>query len=213
MKKIAAKTKGRPKDPEKRDAIMEVAGKLFLNQGYERTSVDTIADKAGVSKFTIYSHFNDKEGLFKCLVTDKCHELATGRNIDQLSQLPLHEALVRMADGYLKLMLDPDVLAFQRLMIADATNNPELMQMFYESGPKPTVQAYADIFKQFNDSGKLRIDDSWRAADHFLSMLRGIFHWRALFNVETQPGKTELRRHIDDCVAVFIRAYAAGDTR
>jgi TetR/AcrR family transcriptional repressor of mexJK operon len=213
MKKPATKTKGRPKDLEKRCAIMEVAGKLFLEQGYTRTSVDTIAGKAGVSKFTVYSHFTDKEGLFKCLVTDKCQELAAGRNIEQLSQLPLGQALVKMADGYVKLMLDPEVLAFQRLMIADATDNPELMAMFYESGPRPTIQAYADIFRQFHDSGKLQIDDSWRAADHFLAMLRGIMHWRALFNVETRPGRSHIRKHIDDCVAVFMRAYAVKSIR
>jgi TetR/AcrR family transcriptional repressor of mexJK operon len=211
MSNTETKTKGRPKDPDKRCAILEVAGKLFLEQGYERTSVDTIADKAGVSKFTVYSHFKDKAGLFTCLVTNKCQEYPLGGGLDQIRKMPLKQALTKMAEGYVSLMLNPDVLAFQRLMIADATNNPELTVLFYESGPKPTIQAAAEMFTEFHNAGKAHIEDSRQAADHFLSMLRGIYHWRALLNVDPMPTRNKLRKHIEDCVNTFMRAYAVND--
>lgn len=210
MIKTKPRTKGRPKDPEKRANILDVAGRLFLEQGYERTSVDTIAGQAGVSKYTVYSHFKGKEGLFKCLVTDKCQEYAAGRKLDALRQLPMEEALTRLAEGYVALSLDPDVLAFQRLMITDSTNNPELMAMFYESGPRTTMQGVADLLAEFDRQGLLRIEDSWRAADHLLAMLRGLLHWKALLNVDPAPKKRQIRTHIQDCVAVFLRAYATG---
>ena len=207
MSKTKASPKGRPKDPEKRANIMEVAGRLFLEQGYNRTSVDTIAGEAGVSKYTVYSHFEGKEGLFKCLVSNKCQEYAAGWDVERLKQLPLEEALTRLAEGYTGLLLNPDVLAFQRLMIADAASNPELMAMFYDSGPRNTLKGVADILAEFDRLGLLRIADSRRAAEHFLSMLRGFIHWRALLNVEPHPGARKLRAHVRDCVAVFMRAY------
>jgi TetR/AcrR family transcriptional regulator of autoinduction and epiphytic fitness len=40
----------------------------FLKHGYAGTSMDKVALSAGVSKATVYSHFQDKEGLFKVLI-------------------------------------------------------------------------------------------------------------------------------------------------
>ena len=52
---------GRPKDPAKRLAILEAAKRLFMQNGYDGSSMDAIAAEAGVSKLTVYSHFTDKE--------------------------------------------------------------------------------------------------------------------------------------------------------
>ena len=53
---------------EKRAAILSAASQLFLELGFERATVDRIAQAAGVSKLTVYSHFADKEGLFVALI-------------------------------------------------------------------------------------------------------------------------------------------------
>ena len=55
---------GRPMDPEKRAAVLEAAKALFLARGYDGTSMDAVAQAAGVSKLTVYSHFQDKDTLF-----------------------------------------------------------------------------------------------------------------------------------------------------
>src|SRR5690606_2086124 len=66
---------GRPKDLEKRAAILDAAKTLFPERGYEGTSMDAIAQAAGVSKLTVYSHFQDKDTLFVEAVKAKCEEL------------------------------------------------------------------------------------------------------------------------------------------
>ena len=65
---------GRPKDLEKRAAILEAGKRLFPRHGFDGTSMDAIAAEAGVSKLTVYSHFNDKETLFKSVIEAKCEE-------------------------------------------------------------------------------------------------------------------------------------------
>jgi len=55
---------GRPKDLEKRAAILEAAKTLFLSRGFGATSMDAVAAGAGVSKLTVYNHFSDKDTLF-----------------------------------------------------------------------------------------------------------------------------------------------------
>jgi AcrR family transcriptional regulator len=64
--------RGRPVggSEQKRTAIVAAALRLFLRDGFERTSVDAIAAEAGVSKRTIYNHYGDKESLFLSVIED-----------------------------------------------------------------------------------------------------------------------------------------------
>ena len=80
---------GRPKDMEKRAAIMDAAMLLFPSRGYDNTSVDAIAQAAGVSKLTVYSHFVDKEGLFAAAVTECCAQLLPHRLFEADPALPV----------------------------------------------------------------------------------------------------------------------------
>lgn len=50
------------------DSILDTAWRLFLQNGYKKLSVDSIALTASVSKRTIYDRFGSKEGLFEALV-------------------------------------------------------------------------------------------------------------------------------------------------
>ena len=61
MGEDTAEHRGRP---DKRRAIMRAANLVFGRDGYTRATVDAIAREAGVSKKTIYNHFDDKEALF-----------------------------------------------------------------------------------------------------------------------------------------------------
>lgn len=61
-------SRGRPRDAEKNNAIVEAASLLFLEQGFDGTSMDEVAKRAGVSKQTVYSHFSGKEQLFSHVI-------------------------------------------------------------------------------------------------------------------------------------------------
>ncbi|WEV25420.1 TetR/AcrR family transcriptional regulator [Streptomyces sp. 71268] len=61
----------------KREAILQAAVEIFLREGYDRASVDAIAEEAGVSKQTIYNHFGGKERLFLAAVEGERDRVAT----------------------------------------------------------------------------------------------------------------------------------------
>ena len=63
---------GRPKDPAKRAAVLEAAQELFSELGFDGVSMDQIAQTAGVSNLTVYSHFGDKDGLLSAVVHAHC---------------------------------------------------------------------------------------------------------------------------------------------
>ena len=56
--------------PAKREQILEGARQAFTEHGYERASVDLVAARAGVSKATVYNHFEDKRALFTAALLD-----------------------------------------------------------------------------------------------------------------------------------------------
>src|SRR5436190_17730540 len=57
---------------KKHAAILEVATKIFIHQGYSATSMELIAKEAGVSKITIYKHFKNKADLFSHIMENYC---------------------------------------------------------------------------------------------------------------------------------------------
>lgn len=116
----------------KPEQILQGAMQIFLQYGYAGTSMDRVAAQAGVSKHTIYNHFQGKEGLFAALI----ERLVLHRFDLEFPDcdLPLSEppdrVLRRIAEIFLELMDDPDYIAFLRLMIAESGRFPDLAQLY-----------------------------------------------------------------------------------
>ena len=60
------------KDTDKRKRIVETAGRLFAEQGYEGTTTVQIVKEAGATEPLLYYHFKDKEDLFTFILTKGC---------------------------------------------------------------------------------------------------------------------------------------------
>src|SRR5476649_1016126 len=106
---------GRPKDLAKRQAILDAAKILFLTKGYASTSMDAVAAEAGVSKLTVYSHFNDKETLFSSAVVARCEEQLPELFFDVSSDLSVEAVLLKIGRGFQTLINSPESLELHRL--------------------------------------------------------------------------------------------------
>ncbi|MBE9205747.1 TetR/AcrR family transcriptional regulator [Nostoc sp. LEGE 06077] len=123
-----------PAITQKQEQILQGAIRVFLREGYARTSMDRVSAEAGVSKQTIYSHFGDKEGLFKALMerlTLTCFQSIFSNT--QLHGEP--EGLLRqVGEIYLtKVAENPDYLALLRLIITESQNFPELAKLYNQT--------------------------------------------------------------------------------
>src|SRR6202044_4261724 len=74
-------TNSESRSDRKRKALLLAATELFLDKGYDNTSMDDVAAKAAVSKPTVYKYFSDKERLFAEIVR------ATTGEIDDLMRM------------------------------------------------------------------------------------------------------------------------------
>ena len=115
--------------PAKRLAVMRAALEIFLRDGYGAAGIDAIALKAGVSKQTVYNHFGDKQRLFLAVVESARAEVDAGQAVDDdllRSPADLRADLVRLGQQLLRVIMDPQIAALRRLLIAEAARHPEI---------------------------------------------------------------------------------------
>lgn len=155
---------------DKAEAILAGAMQEFLAQGYAATSMDQIAIAAGVSKATVYKHFQDKEGLFNALVQYMARRKAVF-NLQALEALQGEPSVVlrHVAEGMLNnIMLDRQILAFIRLIIGESERFPALARAFVQNIEKPTI----DFLSQYLSSHpELQLSDPEVAARAFIGTL------------------------------------------
>jgi AcrR family transcriptional regulator len=188
----------------KRERILWGAMQIFLHHGYASTSMDRVATEAGVSKQTIYSHFQDKEGLFTALI-----ERVT---IDRLqSELPAQPfqgepvvVLRRLAETFLAKMDDPEYLAFIRLVIAESARFPELAQLY---GKTVLQYAYSSLGAYFEQHPELKIADPEATARIFFGTLSSfVLAQELLQGKHTMPmAKDRLINSLLHCILGNVR--------
>lgn len=199
---------GRPKDLEKRAAILEAAKRLFPVHGFDGISMDAIAAEAGVSKLTVYSHFKDKGALFAETVRCKCEEQLPPALFMADLKGPLRKQLRSIAKGFYALIMSEEALGMHRMMTAQARTDSALPQMFWEAGPKRVQDGFAQFLRAEVAAGQLDIPDVARAASQFFCLLKGEAHARQIFGCCVSMSQREIDAHLDATVDLFLRAYA-----
>lgn len=199
---------GRPKDPEKRAAILEAAMRLFPERGYDGVSMDVIAQAAGVSKLTVYSHFEDKESLFAAAVTTCCEDLLPHGVFEPVTGQAVREALTTIGRSFTDLIMDERAIKLHQIMVAQAGQKPRLTDIFYAAGPKRTLDEMESFLRQAQATGALEVANPAHAAAHFFCLLKGIRHMSVLVGKSPLPTAAERQEHIAEVVDIFLKAFA-----
>lgn len=139
---------GRPKDLAKRQAILDAAKNLFLSNGYANTSMDAVASAAGVSKLTVYSHFNDKERLFSAAVVAKCEEQLPTLFFELPDGIPIEQVLLNIARRFHLLINSDESVNLHRLIMALGSQDPKLSQIFSKPGRSACCMAWNGYWRR-----------------------------------------------------------------
>ncbi len=199
--------RGRPADAGKHAEILEAATQVFLERGYNATSMDLIARRASVSKITIYAHFSSKETLFASIIDALAGRLTQGIQRLVCDGLPPEQALRQVGRAYLKLALAPGSLALHRLVVAESARVPGLGKIIHRSGPHPIV---ATLAKYLKGRKELRISDPALAAEQFLGMVLGHTQLGLLLGARPAAAtRANIDRMVDHAVGVFLSGCRA----
>ncbi|HWJ06271.1 MAG TPA: TetR/AcrR family transcriptional regulator [Steroidobacteraceae bacterium] len=160
----------------KRAAILEAAVAEFRQAGYDATSMDRIAARAGVSKRTVYNHFPSKEELFAQILQQLWERSLASPELAYRADRPLRTQLLEQVQQKLQLLHDEAFIDLARVAIAAVIPSPERAQeMFARMGGKEeglTVWIRAAVA-----DGRLKTDDPLFASMLLQGMVKGFAFW------------------------------------
>jgi AcrR family transcriptional regulator len=193
----------------KRESILEIAARVFMEMGYERASMAEISARVGGSKATLYGYFKSKEQLFLEVaraIGEKHMAAAFAELEHRATDLPV--ALQRFGEQMISFLGQPASLATQRMVIAEAGHS-DIGQRFYEVGPGRGLEAMAAYLQTAMDSGALRSADARIAAHHLMALFQAETMPARLLGVPANTSRGQIRQAIARALAVFFAAYGA----
>lgn len=200
-----------PRGLARRQALLDAAQRLFIEKGFEKTTLSDIIALAGGSRATLYEHFGDKTGLFRAMMEESSANILKGLNAAYADESVSPEAgLTRFGMALVRELLNERATALLRVLIAEGSRIPDVADSFFRIGPDTATLRLADYLKHLSDSGVLRIDNPRDAAQAFLGMVAGSLLTRVLILPESTPPMDELERYVRQSVALFLHGTRPG---
>lgn len=168
-------------------AILDAAESLFLEQGYERTSLAEIVKRSGGSLATLYELFGNKQGLLHAIATRWCDE-AMLRSLDDDAgkELSSVETLKAYAHRQSELMESPRAVALMRMLISESLRDREFALQIYRDLHVPALDELTELFAEWAATGRAEIDDPKAAARLFFDIVVGDSMLNTLMGVEEE---------------------------
>lgn len=176
------RTAGRPKSLQKRQQILICASELLLTHGYAKTSMDSVAKESGVSKQTVYSHFNNKDALFNAVIESKCETYKIEEASICVANQPLGSLLNTIGLSFIKLLNDDNVISMYKVVIGESKQDSRVAQLFYEAGPLHSIELVSKLLMEHPDS-LLSLAQAKEASHDFFNLLKSDFHMRGILHL------------------------------
>ena len=187
----------------RRDAILAAAYELFLEKGYEATTLSDIVGRSGGSLATLYEMFENKPGLLRALVGDRCSQISDTIDRTLSSKQAPREALRAIAEYKFDKIIDANEVALFKAALAQ----PDLARKLYEAGPANGQAKLAEYLATQTRAGNLSVDDPVFAAEMFFQMMFGHFHQQLLFGVPLTLSPADKARHFDKVLDAYFKIY------
>lgn len=160
---------------DRRKQLLEIAMKLFSEQGFDGTSTRAIAEAAGINEALIFRHFRSKEDLFWAVLSARVERRGRSRRIREFieSQVDFRDVLVGIAETLLE-RTDDDA-AVTRLLFYSALRNRELSARFFRTYGQEKLDMLADYVQAGIRAGHFRAVNPVIAARSFLGMI--VYHY------------------------------------
>lgn len=192
--------------PDRRGAaarIRRAARALFLEKGYEGTSMDAVAAAAPVSKRTLYHHFASKADLFAAVIAEAWSHLTRTPLLPDDAEGDPRQVLTAYVHRLQAHWERPDVIPLLRLVIAEAPRFPELSQAYFAAGKEPAVKGLSAYFAALAARGRLSPGlDPTLAAAQFLGAIKEPLFWPRVLGV---PVAFSAAAAVDRAIGAVLR--------
>jgi len=195
--------------PDERPAqILDAALAVFGEKGVAGARLEDIAERAGISKGTVYLYFENKHELFSEVlrqwsreVLEQVHEAAEGS--------PAEDSLREFASRYWALLRSPRFATIQRLVAAEIQSFPELAREYGRDVRQPLETFLQRLLQRGVAAGEMEPGDDVVRARILLALLLQHAQWcaRREFNVGLSARSDE--QVFGDVIEFFLGAVRA----
>ena len=190
---------------QNRTAILSAATALFLDRGYDGTSLARVAETASVSKATLFKQFPTKGSLFEAMV------LAVGEPPEKAVAVPptgdLRAGLDTLGSEYAELLTRPRTVELIRLVIAEAHRFPELRERTFDFGTIPALTALSRYLRAERDAGGVTTDAPDIAPAQFLGMISNAVFWPQLIHPTWVVVAEETSSAVEEATRTILARY------
>ncbi|RUL75222.1 TetR/AcrR family transcriptional regulator [Dyella choica] len=191
----------------KRGAIIEAAIDEFRVAGYETTSMDRIAARAGVSKRTVYNHFPSKEVLFAQILRHLWDAIAGSDTVVFHADRPLRDQLLELLAQKFRLLNDEAFVSLARVAIAAGIHSPEraldMVARMNEREEGLTVWIRAAAA-----AGRLKTEDPLFASHQLEGLIKGFAFWPQITLAQAPLDAATQKKVAESAVDMFLAYYA-----
>lgn len=202
--KVRAGRPTRAQAEQRHRELLDRALEMFVERGFENTTIRDIAADVGMTRRTVYARYSDKRELFKATV-----EHAVKQIIVPVEVLPaaeeddLEACLIAVARLRIANVMTPTGLRFQRFLNTESYRFPEIVNAAYGRITHPVIEYVAELLRRHNALGTTDVEDPRMAAAALMNMVVGVPVRMVLMGIALGPEQIEER--IRFSVRLFLK--------
>ena len=156
----------------RQEELLDAALDLFLEHGFELTTIEMVAGRVGMTKRTIYARYADKAALFSAAVQRAIErqvvppDVLAGFDLGDLAATL--ESVARLRIGQ---VMTPSGLRLQRIINTESYRFPEIFTAFFEQSTRPVMYFVSGLLDRAIAAGQIAPTDSSLATSAFMSMV------------------------------------------
>jgi TetR/AcrR family transcriptional regulator of autoinduction and epiphytic fitness len=189
----------------KRAAIIEAARTTFKSLGVTATSMDKLAEVAGVSKRTVYNHFATKEALVMTLMTDLWEQALSQPTVAYDAHQPLEAQLQQLVRDDMDYLQSKEHIEVSRMLIGHLFYTTEMQQELQKVIKEEN--AILRWIKAATQDERLSVTDVEQAQAELQSLIKGQCFWPLIFQVEEPLNDEQKQQIAANITAMFLCRY------
>ncbi|MBN1130203.1 MAG: TetR/AcrR family transcriptional regulator [Chitinispirillaceae bacterium] len=178
------------KDGIRKEEILEIAQKLFVEKGYEATSIEAILSQAGISKGAFYYYFKSKEELIDALISAMSGQIgaALARIMDDAT-LDVFQKLRAIHDTSRSIKIRNKDLLKMYMVLVNRQGNDKLRRKMDDQMQHTTLPVYRRIIKQGIREGAFDTPSAEFAAEMIICMAQRLYDmiWKLFVELDDHP--------------------------
>ncbi|EMI5489523.1 TetR/AcrR family transcriptional regulator [Providencia stuartii] len=196
-----------PKGQRRNKALISAASEIFIQHGFEGTTLDMIIERAGGSRSTLYKNFGDKEGLFAAVIETMIDDIFSDYETTPPAPQTIESVLSFYGARFLLNVIKPQSIGLYRLILGEYNRFPEISQAFFEQGP---VRSYRLLTEKLLELPEVKVNEKilLSISSRFLEMLKADVFITTFCVADFQPSDEFITQQISlsvDIIASYIR--------